>query len=285
MSDLLTRGTRTFDAPATGDPVFRSILCGVNGARGSHDAARQAALIAGRRANVCYLAVTHEAGVGASASAVLRHAHGEAAASDARRRARELGVEAGAFTLHAAPATDALLRRAADHDLLVLGAGFGSRAAGIVLGRTATAAVHRSPVPVLLARRPSGDAEFPQTILVSADSEAQAGEALRLAAAIAAEHDAQVAVVAAGTHGSGERHVLAEELATLAGALGVERIVVDGRGPAHAAICSAAATVRASLIIVGSRGLSGVRAAGSVPERVAHEAGCSVLVVRPPAVA
>jgi nucleotide-binding universal stress UspA family protein len=36
----------------------------------------------------------------------------------------------------------------------------------------------------------------------------------------------------------------------------------------------------ADLLVVGSRGLDGFRALGSVSERVAHEASCSVLVVR-----
>jgi nucleotide-binding universal stress UspA family protein len=36
----------------------------------------------------------------------------------------------------------------------------------------------------------------------------------------------------------------------------------------------------ADLVVVGSRGLKGVRALGSVSERVAHDALCSVLVVR-----
>jgi nucleotide-binding universal stress UspA family protein len=34
------------------------------------------------------------------------------------------------------------------------------------------------------------------------------------------------------------------------------------------------------LLVVGSRGLHGLRALGSVSERVAHRAKCSVLVVR-----
>ncbi|MGH3044059.1 MAG: universal stress protein, partial [Gaiellaceae bacterium] len=42
------------------------------------------------------------------------------------------------------------------------------------------------------------------------------------------------------------------------------------------------AAQNADLLIVGSRGLHGVRALGSVSERVAHKAPCSVLVVRPP---
>jgi nucleotide-binding universal stress UspA family protein len=41
-----------------------------------------------------------------------------------------------------------------------------------------------------------------------------------------------------------------------------------------------AASESADLVIVGSRGLHGLKALGSVSERVAHEARCSVLVIR-----
>jgi nucleotide-binding universal stress UspA family protein len=41
-----------------------------------------------------------------------------------------------------------------------------------------------------------------------------------------------------------------------------------------------AASADADLLVVGSRGLRGVRALGSVSERVAHRAACSTLIVR-----
>jgi nucleotide-binding universal stress UspA family protein len=41
-----------------------------------------------------------------------------------------------------------------------------------------------------------------------------------------------------------------------------------------------AQSVTADLVVVGSRGLQGLKALGSVSERVAHQAKCSVLVVR-----
>jgi nucleotide-binding universal stress UspA family protein len=44
------------------------------------------------------------------------------------------------------------------------------------------------------------------------------------------------------------------------------------------ALVSAAAD--ADLVVVGSRGLHGLKALGSVSERVAHRAHCSTLVVR-----
>ena len=40
---------------------------------------------------------------------------------------------------------------------------------------------------------------------------------------------------------------------------------------------------RRVLVVVGSRGLHGLAALGSVSERVAHSAACSTLVVREPA--
>jgi nucleotide-binding universal stress UspA family protein len=39
-------------------------------------------------------------------------------------------------------------------------------------------------------------------------------------------------------------------------------------------------SAEADLIVVGSRGLHGLGALGSVSERVAHQARCSVLIVR-----
>ncbi|MGZ8708280.1 MAG: universal stress protein, partial [Gaiellaceae bacterium] len=44
-----------------------------------------------------------------------------------------------------------------------------------------------------------------------------------------------------------------------------------------------AATADADLLIVGSRGLHGLKSLGSVSERVAHQARSSVLIVREPA--
>ena len=41
-----------------------------------------------------------------------------------------------------------------------------------------------------------------------------------------------------------------------------------------------AASLKADLLVLGSRGLKGLGALGSVSERVGHHAACSVLVVR-----
>jgi nucleotide-binding universal stress UspA family protein len=50
--------------------------------------------------------------------------------------------------------------------------------------------------------------------------------------------------------------------------------------PVAALVATAAG---ADLLVVGSRGLHGLKALGSVSERVAHQAHSSVLIVREPA--
>jgi nucleotide-binding universal stress UspA family protein len=51
--------------------------------------------------------------------------------------------------------------------------------------------------------------------------------------------------------------------------------------PSRAVDALAVLSEHADLVVVGSRGLRGVRALGSVSERIAHEARCSVLAVKP----
>jgi nucleotide-binding universal stress UspA family protein len=52
-------------------------------------------------------------------------------------------------------------------------------------------------------------------------------------------------------------------------------------GDAADALCAVADTVTADLIVVGNKRMQGAaRILGSVPNRVAHKAGCSVLITR-----
>ena len=71
----------------------------------------------------------------------------------------------------------------------------------------------------------------------------------------------------------------AAEIARQAGASAEGRVVT---GEAAHALMALADEVNADLLVVGSRGLTGAARflLGSVPNRCAHHAGCSVLVVR-----
>jgi nucleotide-binding universal stress UspA family protein len=266
--------------PDPSAPVFVSILCGVDGSRQSFEAARQAAVLATAGAALSLLAVTWEAGTGPTATALLSRRRALEALEHARTEARELGVRAEVEAVAAPEASTRLFDAARDNDLLVLGVSERSRAGGILIGRTAAAALHRAPVPVLIARRPPA-APFPHSILLATDGSAASRPAAELAAALARRHDARLTVVAGAGRDAAQRHELAQEAATIFAASGCEPVIIDARGKPHTAIARAAGEVGASLVITGSRGLMGVAALRSVSERVGECAPCSVLVVRP----
>ncbi len=73
---------------------------------------------------------------------------------------------------------------------------------------------------------------------------------------------------------------LLEHLAALGRAASVEPILHAAAGEPAEALTSIAAQEGADLIVVGNKGMKGVRRAlGSVPNDVAHHAPCSVLIV------
>jgi nucleotide-binding universal stress UspA family protein len=153
--------------------------------------------------------------------------------------------------------------------LIAVGSSGTGRLLGIVEGAVATEIVHKAPCSVLLAR-PVDDG-FPRRVVVGVDGSVESAAAYAAAHYIAARFGAELhAVVAWGGKGVSEPLVAT---------------ITDGdhddrhEGPGEALV---AAAESADLVIVGSRGLHGVRALGSVSERVAHSAPCSTLVVREP---
>jgi nucleotide-binding universal stress UspA family protein len=262
-------------------PTFASIVCGIDGSRPSLEAARQAAQLTDDDAALCYIAVSWEQGAGAAAVATLTHEHAHDILEQARRDARELGVNPALVDEHAADAADRLIALATGQDLLVLGIATHSRAGGIVVGSAASAALHRSPVPVLVARRPPEDVAFPSRIVLASDGTPTSDAAAELTARIAARHGAQVAIIGASDGAAPFRPGLAEHATRIMEATGAEPVMLDEPGAPHRAVARAARDFGASLVITGSRGLTGVSALRSVSERIAHAAPCSVLVVRP----
>jgi nucleotide-binding universal stress UspA family protein len=262
-------------------PTFASIVCGVDGSRPSLEAARQAAQLTDDKAALCYIAVSWEQGVGAAAVATLTHKHAHDILQRARDEARGLGVNPALADEHSADAADRLVELAAGQDLLVIGIRGHSRAGGIMVGSAASAALHRSPVPVLVARRPPEGIAFPSRILLASDGTPTSDAAAELTARIAARHGAHVAIVGARDGDAPFRPGLAEHATQIIEATGTEPVMVDESGSPHRAVAKAARDFGASLVITGSRGLTGVSALGSVSERIAHAAPCSVLVVRP----
>jgi nucleotide-binding universal stress UspA family protein len=261
-------------------PTFASIVCGVDGSRPSLEAARQAALLTDHDAALCYVAVSWEQGVGATAVATMTHKHAHDTLGRVRDAARELGIEPSLVDEHAEDAASRLMELAAGQDLLVVGIHGHSRAGGIMVGSAASAALHRSPTPVLVARHPPDGVEFPARILLASDGTPTSDAAAELTARIAARHGAHVGIIGARDGEAPFRPGLAEHATQVMTATGTEPVILDAPGPPHRAVATAARDFDASLVVTGSRGLTGVSAIKSVSERIAHSAPCSVLVVR-----
>jgi nucleotide-binding universal stress UspA family protein len=135
-------------------------------------------------------------------------------------------------------------------------------------------------VPVLLARRPPDDVPFPSSILAAIDGTSASAGVATTVARLACAHGARVSVVMPSDLRSSAHDRVGDAIASIKETTGAEPLLLGEQAPAHKAIVAAAATVDAALVVIGSRGLQGVHALGSVSERVAHEAPCSVLVLR-----
>jgi nucleotide-binding universal stress UspA family protein len=135
---------------------------------------------------------------------------------------------------------------------------------------------------VLMARRQWHEEWAPRTLLVGSDGSSCSDAAVDLAARIAARHGSQPMLACAGgdRRNRALRRKLAEQASRLSEASGSEVVILRPTGEAHKELPRLGEELRASLIVVGSRGTTGLRALGSVSERVAHGAPCSVLVAR-----
>ena len=236
-------------APARDTDVvaFRSVLCGIDDTAATEVAVEQAAVLAGPGSTLD-LVVCLQSAFAQSAQPRLTREVAERALDRLTDLAVEGGVAVHSEVVEAGFDRHPLLSACAGHDLLVVGSHEIGRPVGILSAGVMTASTHLAPCPVLIAREsPAG---FPGTILLADDGTRHSREAARLAHAIAAQHGCEL-VAASG---------------------------VDDR-PAKA-IPALAARIGAGLIVLGSRRLRGPRALASVSERVAHNAPCSVLVVR-----
>jgi nucleotide-binding universal stress UspA family protein len=112
-------------------------------------------------------------------------------------------------------------------------------------------------------------ATFPRSIVAGIDGSPQSLQAAQVAAALGRRLRVRVTFLAA----TGRRADVDPEAIHASG-----RDIVFSEARPIPALLEAATD--ADLIVLGNRGLRGVRALGSVSERVAHRATSSVLVVR-----
>lgn len=268
-------GRRTAAAAETGpspsrDAVLGRILCGVDGGEPGLEAVRQATRLVAPDGTIVLAAVceSHLAVHGGlHAADALRELE------DAARTAIESGLEVApdaetCIVRGETPPTMLALAESERATLVAVGTqGFG-RTPGILLGSLPTRLLHDAPCSVLVARPPEDPGSFPRTVAAGVD-----GSAESLAAAAAARE-------------LGSRLGASLRLVVAAGGKGVDADAIHAAGlePERTAARPVDALLdagrSADLLVVGSRGLHGIRALGSVSERVAHRAQCSVLVVR-----
>jgi len=134
-----------------------------------------------------------------------------------------------------------------------------------------------------------------ETVVVGADGSPTAAEAVRQAIELVKLTGGSLHIVSAytpqslTTQGGGEfakslgsdalAQSLVDDLASRASIAGVTVATHPRPGSPADVICDVAGEVAADLIIVGNKGMTGARRIlGSVPNSVAHQAPCSVLI-------
>ena len=155
-----------------------------------------------------------------------------------------------------------------DATLVALGGRSSSRFLGIMTGETASTLLHDAARSVLFARPQWGQRWHPNQVVVGLDGSDSSLAALAVGDDLAERLGSAIQVVTA----TGGKSVESE------GAW-AERVTEWDPGHPFAALRDR--STLADLVILGSRGLHGVRALGSVSERVAHRAHCSALIIHP----
>lgn len=253
--------------------IFETVLCAVDRSDESLEAARQAARIlvpSGQLilASAIELEVAAQAGWAAASVATELESDAETAL---KRATEEVSAVCPCETRLIDGPTEAGILDAVEKDaatLLVLGTHGHGRIAGILIGSLTTTLLHDVSCSVLIARAGRVDDGSPSSIVVGLDGSPESAAALGAALELRDRVGGTLRQVIA----TGGRHV--DHVAVVQDQPEIE--VVDGK-PVDALV---EASDGADLLVVGSRGKHGMRALGSVSERVAHQARCSVLVVR-----
>lgn len=177
---------------------------------------------------------------------------------------------------------DALLGDVEVDDLLVVGASTGGAAKRMLLGSVARTAARRSPCPVIIVREPPTGSSI-EKIVVGIDGSSAAEAAIEWAASESRFHGADVDIVHAwnGEAGSEAQHVVD---AAVAHCKRLTPNPVCGRLERGSAVdVLVAASRRADVLAIGSRGRSGFKTAifGSVAIASAANACCATAVTHP----
>jgi universal stress protein E len=271
--------------------VLSRILAGTDGSERAQEAVGRAAQLAsltGASLDLVYVIDTNrphgDAEVEPKAEASLQRA--EATASTT-------GVSVSTKVVAGEPA-EAILEEAVDHgaDLICVGPDAGLLGGTVHVGRVAAQVLRHSSCSVMVGREASPS--FPESVLCGVDGSDGSVDTAGLAARIAVAGGAELRLHHVTPIFAGDERewtvdddepdpIEIESAAQAARTAGVRPIRERALGRPEYAILETAERERVDLVVVGSRGLSGLARVllGSVSEYVASHAHCSVLVGRP----
>jgi nucleotide-binding universal stress UspA family protein len=251
-------------------PVFSKIVCGVDGSPAGLEAVKQAQRLAPADAELTLVSVSEShlaVHTGPAAGEWAQRLNEQA--QDALDDARKIAGETDTLLLHGR-AADTFVHAVSDQGatLAAVGSHEISRAVGMLIGSVATRVLHEAPCSVLVAR--AADWPWPRSIVAGIDGSNGSLAAAAVAQDVAARTGSTLRLLVA-------RRASPADVATEALTDSGYDLAFSDEKPVPALLEAAR---DADLLVVGSRGLTGLRALGSVSERVAHHASCSLLVVR-----
>lgn len=268
--------------------MFANVLCAIDGKEGGFSAVEHAAALAGTHGHLTFLAVTGHRSAGAHRGPSMGPIHVAGILERAEGIAREAGVPYTSEVDPGSPPARVILDWSARFDLLALGAPASSWPARLLSVGVGDKALGGFSSALLVARPLQDGHRFADRIVVASDG-LQASQGLIDLAARLANGSKMTLVHALGRESPIKRgrsreqeRTLEEQERTLARtrASGTTELLVKPGRPG-VVVVSAATAAGASLVLMGSRRLEGLRAMGSVSRRVVHQARCSVLLVPP----
>jgi nucleotide-binding universal stress UspA family protein len=262
--------------PAT----FADVLCAVDGSRGSLAAVRQAALLIGADGCLTLLAAAAVEGSDRLRGAALDPERIERVLALAAQLARQAGARCTRIADSSASPAKTILSQAAGHDLLSMGAPAMSWIGELFLGGIVSSALRSLPAPLLLARPAPLEQPFGRRIVVASDANEGSDRLVEIGAALARRLGGGAMLVhAVGVESKARPPRIERQVHTLEATLADACEVHVEAGAAKDVIVRIASSAQASLIVVGARRADASHVLGSVSERVAHDAPCSVLVI------